>query len=389
MYPDLGDCDRDNDGVAAVACGGADCDDGDPERFAGNRERCAGLLGDGRSAADHDEDCDPCTVTGRGIDGDNDGDFYLSTSCTNSWMEGNPPSGCDPNYTFVDSAYQERYRGRTATMGTATFIPIRPRCVGTTSTTIADGDSDVGVLFRDLDHDGRGDPTTTRTGDCAIGWVTNSDDCDDTTPWTYVGAAEVCDNRDNDCSLPGTLGGGFEVEDGDGDGAVGALATCIARGEPGVLPFWPVMPRTDCDDDDPDVGPHGVETCGNAVDDATMAWWTTRCRAGAATATVGGAGSANDRIAIVNCVPVPGYVPDCGDCDDTNPTRYPETPVVRRVDNNCDFMSPLAEDVDLGRHSSPNSPCVGSEASGAPAGVYPRTVQRRRAEHLPRRSRAV
>lgn len=190
VYPDLGDCDRDNDGVAAVACGGADCDDGDPERFAGNRERCAGLLGDGRSAADHDEDCDPCTVTGRGIDGDNDGDFYLSTSCTNSWMEGSPPSGCDPNYTFVDSATR-KVSGTDCNDGDGNVHPNQAEVCGDDVDNNCDGDSDVGVLFRDLDHDGRGDPTTTRTGDCAIGWVTNSDDCDDTTPWTYVGAAEV------------------------------------------------------------------------------------------------------------------------------------------------------------------------------------------------------
>jgi hypothetical protein len=147
-----------------------------------------------------------------------------------------------PNYTIL-VATSTTVSGTDCNDGDGDVHPNQAEVCGDDVDNNCDGDSDVGVLFRDVDHDGRGDPTTTRTGDCAVGWVTNDDDCDDTTPWTYAGAAEVCDDRDNDCSLPGTLRGGVELEDLDGDGSVGALATCIAKGEPGVLPFWPVMQR--------------------------------------------------------------------------------------------------------------------------------------------------
>ena len=45
-------------------------DDGDPERHPGGVEFCSGTLPSGRSAADHDEDCQPCTVFGAAIGGD-------------------------------------------------------------------------------------------------------------------------------------------------------------------------------------------------------------------------------------------------------------------------------------------------------------------------------
>ena len=65
-----------------------------------------------------------------------------------------------------------------------------------------DGSTDEDVLllyYADSDGDGYGDPAST-TSACAPppGYVSNSDDCDDSNPAVY-GGVEVCDGVDNDC----------------------------------------------------------------------------------------------------------------------------------------------------------------------------------------------
>jgi len=60
------------------------------------------MISDGSPAADHDEDCNPCTVAGLAPDGDADSDLYPSRSCTNPWLGDEAPLGCDANRTDVD-----------------------------------------------------------------------------------------------------------------------------------------------------------------------------------------------------------------------------------------------------------------------------------------------
>ena len=60
--------DRDADGSIAIACGGDDCDDNNPNRYPGNTEICNEV----------DEDCDPAT-----LGDDLDGDGYVSVMCAN------------------------------------------------------------------------------------------------------------------------------------------------------------------------------------------------------------------------------------------------------------------------------------------------------------------
>ena len=71
----LGACtenaDADSDGSIDAACGGDDCDDGDPDRYPGNREVC--------DADDVDEDCDEKTYGER----DADADGYVDMQCCN------------------------------------------------------------------------------------------------------------------------------------------------------------------------------------------------------------------------------------------------------------------------------------------------------------------
>src|SRR5690606_28955750 len=71
----LGSCDMnadaDQDGSVDAACGGDDCDDGDPDRYPGNFEVC--------DPDDVDEDCDEKSFGDR--DADNDG--YVDMQCCN------------------------------------------------------------------------------------------------------------------------------------------------------------------------------------------------------------------------------------------------------------------------------------------------------------------
>ena len=100
-------CDADGDGHRAgtVACGGDDCDDHDPFRHPRSTEFCSGQLPDGRSAATHDEDCDPCTIRNDLLDGDGDvdQDGYPSSGCQNPWLTASAPVGCNLRYTSVVS----------------------------------------------------------------------------------------------------------------------------------------------------------------------------------------------------------------------------------------------------------------------------------------------
>lgn len=63
--------DADGDGFDGIACGGADCDDNDPNRYPGNTEVC--------DPDDYDEDCDRTTFGERDVDGDG----YIDSACCN------------------------------------------------------------------------------------------------------------------------------------------------------------------------------------------------------------------------------------------------------------------------------------------------------------------
>ena len=77
------DCDVDGDGHDSPACGGADCDDDNADRFPGNPEIC--------DAAGQDEDCDPATFGWR----DEDRDGFPDARCCNTDEDGGLNCGTD------------------------------------------------------------------------------------------------------------------------------------------------------------------------------------------------------------------------------------------------------------------------------------------------------
>ncbi len=119
------------------------------------------------------------------------------------------------------------------------------------------------VFYRDADGDGYGDPEAS-TESCGLvsGYVTNADDCDDTSDAALPGGVEVCDELDNDCNGEvDEVIGHWPDEDGDGFGAPGdGLPGC------GPPPEGYADNVNDCDDSDPAVNPDADERCLDGID---------------------------------------------------------------------------------------------------------------------------
>ncbi|MFO0685500.1 MAG: putative metal-binding motif-containing protein [Sandaracinus sp.] len=161
--------DADGDQHAAVACGGNDCDDADPNRYPGNPEVC--------DVDQHDEDCDPATFGVRDGDGDGDPD----QACCNVDAAGTSHCGsdCDDTRPGVGPTATETCNGRDDDCDRAV---------------------DEGVLltfYADADVDGYGtsDTSVATMQACSqpSGFVLGHTDCDDTRMSVHPGAAEICD----------------------------------------------------------------------------------------------------------------------------------------------------------------------------------------------------
>lgn len=166
--------DADGDGVAAVECGGADCDDEDPLRFPGAVEVC--------DLEERDEDCDPTT-----LGHDRDGDSFASSACCNRQRDGTRVCGRDcaddrpavnPNATEVCNGFDE-------------------------DCDVAIDEGVPHVIFPDGDGDGFGISEFGQSA-CTLpvsgGFTFLGGDCDDGVPTISPAAGEVCgDDLDNDC----------------------------------------------------------------------------------------------------------------------------------------------------------------------------------------------
>ncbi len=149
------------------------------------------------------------------------------------------------------------------------------------------------------------------------------DDCDDEDPFNYPGGLELCDELDNDCD--GEVDEMVvDVEwyldaDGDGFGDPGDTVTSCER-QPGR-----VLRGGDCADGNPVIHPDVVERC-NGVDDdcdGTVDEGGLDGVRGYRDGDGDGFGLTSDSVFACGDALPSGYVPVPGDCNDSDPDRFP------------------------------------------------------------------
>ena len=183
-----------------------------------------------------------------------------------------------------------------------------------------DGQVDEGAQstnwYRDQDGDGYGDPSVSQSS-CTqpTGHVLNNTDCNDNNTNVHPGAAEVCNNVDDDCD--GQTDEGVTTtfyRDNDGDGFGNPVETQQACSAPQGY----VSNSTDCNDNNLNVHLGATEVCGNSIDDDC------------------------DGQTDEGCQPNPdndgdGYTVVQGDCNDNNAAVHPGAIEVcgNNIDDNC------------------------------------------------------
>jgi uncharacterized delta-60 repeat protein len=201
------------------------------------------------------------------------------------------------------------------------------------------GDVDEGgtnTFYRDADGDGSGNATMMiQACSAPSGYVSNSNDCDDSNGDVYPGATEVCNGIDDNCNGEVDEGGTstfYRDADGDGNGnARMMIQSCSA-------PSGFVSNSNDCDDSNGGVYPGATEVC-NGFDD--------NCNGevdegGTSTfyRDADGDGYGNDSESVQGCVAPSGYVDNNSDCDDANANvRTGMTEICNGIDDNCNGLT--------------------------------------------------
>lgn len=333
--------DGDGDGHSPTACGGDDCDDGDPLRYVGAMETCDPM--------DRDEDCDDATFGVR----DADMDSYPDAACCNGTTCG---TDCDDTVSAVHPSAAELCSNE------------------------VDDDCD-GMINEDCDCRDGETRACAAPGACSAGVETCAGGRWSACSITPV--VEVCDTRDEDCD--GTVDEGLTIDcwaDGDDDGYAASMAA-MSSGCPtaaggdrcgtNVTSIAPTTPATtDCADSDGARNPGVAERCDRIdqdcdgrIDEGVMA---TLYRDG------DGDGFGDATMPRTGCIGDAGYVTDSTDCFDGNADVRPGSttfgpgwcsragldctasggrlgcmvmlgmlfacdPAVRRYDYNCDGMN--------------------------------------------------
>lgn len=172
----------------------------------------------------------------------------------------------------------------------------------------------------------------------------NTVDCDDNNPNVYPGAAEICNNIDDNCSGliddadPLITGQSTWYADNDSDGYgdnANSILSCAA-------PTGYVADNTDCDDTDPNINPSAPEIC-NGVDDDCNGLIDTNDPnvSGSAIWYIDADGDTygDANGSLVSCTQPTGYVSNDLDCDDSDLTINPGAQeVCNNIDDDCDGL---------------------------------------------------
>jgi large repetitive protein len=247
-------CSQPSGYVAVTGPADTDCDDTDGAVNPSATELCNGV--DDDCDGDTDED-DAADVTTWYADADTDGygDAATSTDACDA------PSGYVASSTDCDD------------LDTAINPDASELCDGSDNdcdgATDEDDATDATTWYIDVDVDGYGAAAVSTTA-CSqpSGYVADSTDCDDDDASIHPGAAESCDDVDEDCDGladaddPDTVGGTSWYVDADLDGYGDAAGSITACSEPSGY----VDDDSDCDDSEIDINPDATEVC-NGVDD--------------------------------------------------------------------------------------------------------------------------
>lgn len=245
------------------------------------------------------------------------------------------------------------------------------------------------------------------------GFSTCDEDCDDADPSAYPGADEICDEIDNDCNVEvdeGVVPTWYYDQDGDGFGVDDDIAI---ECEP---PASYVEQGEDCDDDDASIHPDADEDCDDVDQDCdglsdedeglTSTFYVDvdadtygddelteqACEAPTGYADRGGdcddddpaynpgaeeidCADPND----YNCDGSTGYtdadgdgVVACEECDDSEPTVYPDAPeFCDELDNDCDGDTDEDYDLDLDGFYDAMQCSFGDDCNDADASINP------------------
>ncbi len=288
---------------------GGDCDDADPSVHPDAVELCN----------EQDDDCDGDVDEGQDLptwylDADQDGygdDDSASQACTapDGWIA--QGEDCDDSDAAVNPGAEELCNG------------IDDDC-----DTVVDDGLEIPTWYADADHDGYGDPAVSEQA-CAApsGYVSVAEDCDDGDDEVHPGAAERCNEIDDDCDEQ--VDEGLDIptwyrdadEDGYGDPEFSSQACSVPSGYVGAA--------GDCDDLDPQANPGELERCDDfdtdedcdgLADDADSA------ALGTVTTyqDLDGDGFGVDDTTSQACDLSAGWALVGGDCDDGDVERHPD-----------------------------------------------------------------
>jgi large repetitive protein len=308
-------------GLSSVA---GDCNDSDPNLFPSNIEIC-----DGVDNNCNDEIDENVSITFY-LDTDEDGfgsqdDFVEGCEIPEGYVEDN--LDCDDSDSLINPLADEY------------CDTVDNDCDGT-----IDEDYAINSLpfYADLDGDGYGDADTMTFG-CTppVGYVENSDDCDDGNNIISPQSSEFCNELDDNCDGQideiGAINSTVYYLDGDNDG-FGIDDTAVSACE---LPVGYATQGNDCDDNDNDIHPNAQEICdeidNNCNDDVDdnpvdiLTYYTDSDNDGFGDSDVPAQG----------CIQPEGTSLIDGDCDDEDTVVHPNMiEVCDEKDNDCN------EDID-------------------------------------------
>jgi hypothetical protein len=195
--------------------------------------------------------------------------------------------------------------------------------------------TDATTWYGDADGDTYGGSQFTATACVAPdGYVATADDCDDLDPTSYPGAAETCDEADNDCDSEVDEGvQSTWYADADGDGYGDSLSTVDSCD----MPAGYSANGDDCDDNNAATNPSSYEICDNTDNDCDGS--TDEDAINATTWYEDGDGDGYGTLSStsISCDQATGFSANATDCDDSNAGVNPgATETCDSVDNDCD-----------------------------------------------------